>query len=51
MQFGGIDFVGGVASVYHDGRFLRFDFDGDRASVVMVAFAWVNELRASDFIF
>ena len=52
MVFGDIDFVGGnQGSCYYDGKFLRFDFDGDRATDMMVEFAWVNELKVSDFIF
>lgn len=52
MTFEDLDYVGGgQASCYYDGRYLRIDADGDRASDLIIAFAWVNELTAADFLF
>lgn len=52
MTFERLDFrAGGHASCYYDGTLLRIDGNGDGATDMMVAFAWVEELRAGDFIF
>ncbi len=37
-------------SCYYDGRYLRIDANGDRATDMMVEFAWVEELKANDLI-
>ena len=50
MTFEGIDFAGGGASCYYDGRYLRIDSDGDRATDMMVAFKWVDDIGASDLL-
>jgi Ca2+-binding RTX toxin-like protein len=51
MTFEEIDFAGGgQASVFYDGRFLRIDGNGDGACDMMVEFAWVGSLVASDMI-
>ena len=51
MTFEDIDFSGDGGSVYFDGTYLRIDVDGDRATDMMVEFAWINELSAGDFLF
>lgn len=51
MVFRALEFRGGgVASFFYDGQRLRFDQDGDGRTDMMVEFAWVETLRASDFI-
>ena len=45
-----LDFTEGVASFYFDGRHLRIDADGDRRVDMIIAFAWVEDLTASDFL-
>ncbi len=51
MRFAELDFTGGgKASCYYDGRYLRIDQDGDRATDMMVKLAWVDDLKASDFV-
>jgi Ca2+-binding RTX toxin-like protein len=50
MTFEEIDFSGSGASAYYDGRFLRIDANGDRATDMMVEFAWIDELSASNFL-
>ena len=51
MSFEDIDFVGGgKASCFYDGTYLRIDANGDRATDMMVEFAWVNSLQAGDLI-
>lgn len=42
---------GGEASCYYDGRHLRIDVDGDRATDMIVQFVYVEALTAGDFIF
>ena len=52
MTLEALDFVGGgAASCYFDGRHLRIDEDGDRASDMIIQFKWTEDLTASDFIF
>jgi Ca2+-binding RTX toxin-like protein len=51
MTFEDIDFAGGRNSVYYDGRYLRIDSNGDRATDMMVEFAWIESLSAGDFLF
>ena len=47
----GLDFVGGGQGlVRYDGQYLRIDADGDRATDMMVKFAWIDSLVATDFI-
>lgn len=50
MTFEDIDFSGAGASAYYDGRYLRIDVNGDRAVDMMVEFAWVDALTATDFL-
>lgn len=50
MTFEDIDFRGGGASCFYDGKYLRIDTNGDRATDMMVEFAWVEEMTAADFI-
>lgn len=58
MSFEELDFRGGGrASCYYSGRdgdgygYLRIDADGNGATDMIVAFRWVDDLRAGDFIF
>jgi Ca2+-binding RTX toxin-like protein len=52
MRLAGLDYLGGGrASAYYDGTWLRIDGNGDGATDMMVEFAWVDSLRASDFLF
>lgn len=52
MVFADLDYRGGgVASCYHDGRHLRIDGNGDGVTDMIIAFKWVNELTAQDFLF
>ena len=51
MTFEDLDYAGGHASAYYDGRYLRLDTDGDRASDMILQFKWVDELVTSDFLF
>ena len=52
MTFEQLDFAGdGAASCYYDGKYLRFDINGDRASDMIVEFTHVESLRATDFVF
>lgn len=52
MEFADLDYTGGgVASCYHDGRHLRIDADGDRATDMIIEFAWIDTLTGRDFIF
>jgi Ca2+-binding RTX toxin-like protein len=50
MTMEDIDFSGAGASFYYDGRFLRIDANGDRATDMMVEFAWVDAFVMSDFV-
>ena len=52
MVFAGLDYTGGgMASCHHDCRYLRIDSNGDGVTDVIIAFKWVDELQASDFLF
>ncbi|MGL4319646.1 MAG: calcium-binding protein [Paracoccaceae bacterium] len=51
MTFEEIDFAGGRNSAYYDGKYLRIDRDGDRATDMMVEFAWTESLSERDFLF
>lgn len=52
MVFEGLDYRGGgTASCYFDGRHLRLDTNGDAATDMIIAFKWVDELVAGDFLF
>lgn len=52
MSFEELDYLGGGRrSCYYDGKFLRIDHTGDGATDMMVEFRYMNELRASDFLF
>lgn len=52
MELADLDYTGGgQASCYYDGRHLRIDADGDRTTDMIVEFAWIDELRARDFLF
>ncbi len=52
MTFEDLDFAGGGnASAYFDGRYLRIDTNGDRASDMIIQLKWVEELSSSDFLF
>ena len=52
MTLEDLDYVGGgKASCYYDGRYLRIDTDGDRASDMIVQLKWVDSLTAADLVF
>lgn len=52
MRFATVDFTGnGRASAFFDGTYLRIDGNGDGAADMLIEFAWVDPLRAGDFIF
>lgn len=52
MEFAELDYIGGgTASCYHDGRYLRIDGNGDAVTDMIVAFKWVADLTAQDFLF
>lgn len=51
MTFEDLDYLGGHASAYYDGRYLRLDTDGDRATDMIIQFKWVDEMVAPDFLF
>lgn len=52
MEFADLDYTGGgTASCYHDGRYLRIDGNGDAVTDMIIAFKWVEELKAGDFLF
>ncbi|MGB8811846.1 MAG: calcium-binding protein [Paracoccaceae bacterium] len=52
MTFEALDYRGGgQASVFYDGRYLRVDGNGDAATDMIIAFNYVDTLRASDFVF
>lgn len=52
MTFEDLDYTGeGVASCYFDGRYLRIDHTGDGRSDMIIAFKWIDELTAGDFLF
>jgi Ca2+-binding RTX toxin-like protein len=42
---------GGKGSVYYDGAALRIDANGDEVTDMVIDFAWIADLRASDFLF
>lgn len=52
MVFEDLDYRGGgTASVYHDGRHLRIDGNGDGVTDMIIEFKWVSQLVADDFLF
>jgi Ca2+-binding RTX toxin-like protein len=51
MSFEEIDFSGGgKASCYYDGKYLRIDANGDRASDMLIEFAWVDRIARTDLL-
>jgi Ca2+-binding RTX toxin-like protein len=50
MTFEDLDYSGNGASCYYDGRYLRIDENGDRATDMIVSIKWVDDLNASDLL-